>query len=105
MTSEILERLWAARLELLRGIAKHATEFKECDQCRSISLKRMGICPWCHCYRFKEDVEVVRATLNVMAKNPWPVNAGVVPRISLDAYTQEKPAPAPRTVSQSLRWG
>ena len=103
MTGEMLERLWAARLEGLRRIADQAEDFKECDQCRSISPKRYGLCPWCRCYRFNEDVETVRATLALMAERPWPLNAGVVPRLSLDAPAQPKPAPKSRGVLAASR--
>lgn len=93
MTGELLERLWAARLEGLRRIESQAGDFKECDQCRSILPRTYGLCPWCRSYRFKEDVETVRATLAVMAARPWPLNAGVVPRITWEAPVQPKPAP------------
>jgi hypothetical protein len=73
MTSESLERLWAVRLEGLRRTAEHAADFQEYDQCRSICPKEMGVCPWCHCYRFEDNAETVRATLREMAKVPYPV--------------------------------
>ena len=82
MTNEALEQLWVVRLEGLRSTVAHAADYRECDQCRSIVPKQMGLCPWCHCYRFKEDAETVLGTLREMAKNPYPVTLGVVPRLS-----------------------
>jgi hypothetical protein len=99
MTSESLERLWAVRLAGLQRTARHAAVFKECDHCRSIVPKPMGLCPWCHCYRFKEDAETVRATLREMAEVPYPVGSAVVPRINFPEPRPVESAPTPRTFS------
>lgn len=81
MTEEGMRVLWAVRLEGLRRIEANVEEFQECDQCRAISPKRLGLCPWCRSYRFKTNTARVRATLKAMATRPWPLNAGVVPRV------------------------
>jgi hypothetical protein len=47
MTSEALAKLWATRLQALRRIEEQAADFQGCDQCRSISPKHFGLCPWC----------------------------------------------------------
>lgn len=93
MTGEALRQHWAFRIGGLQQILQRAEDFKECDQCRAISPKHNGLCPFCRCYRFKEDVESVRATLKVMAGRPWPLNAGVVPRISFNAAQVHVKAP------------
>jgi len=82
VTDEMLKKLWDFRREGLQEVVQNPTRFKECEQCRSISVKKCGICARCHSYRFKEDVEVVLATVEEMAKHPYPVYAAVVPRIN-----------------------
>ena len=82
MTNEALKVLRAARFAKLDQIARDVGNFKECDQCRAIAPKHSGLCPWCKSYRFKEATQRVRATLRVMRRHLWPVNAGVVPRIT-----------------------
>jgi hypothetical protein len=98
MNAEYLESLRAIRLQGLRRIELNISEFKECDQCRSMCQTSLGICPWCHCYRFKEDAETVRATLAEMAQVPYPVGSAVVPRISFSEPSPDQPATRPRSV-------
>jgi hypothetical protein len=94
MNAEYLENLRAIRLEGLRRIEMNISGFKECDQCRSICQTSLGLCPWCHCYRFKEDAETVRATLREMARVPFPLGSPVVPRISFPKAGYPRPAEA-----------
>ena len=70
-----------ARLEHIAQIAVHPEAFKACDQCRSLVQKSSAHCPFCAAYRFVEDVEFIRATLEEMAQHAVPVGAPVVPRI------------------------
>src|SRR5512137_152957 len=82
MTREALDKLWAVRLERINRMRDSVENFKECGQCRSVSPRYFGLCPWCKCYRFKLSVDEVRATLCVMMTRPWSLNSGVVPRIA-----------------------
>jgi len=68
------------RRQSLAKMLADAGSFKECDQCRSISPQRLGICPFCGTYRFNEDPEATRATLKEMVQRPFPVGAAVAPR-------------------------
>ncbi len=94
MTEEALRQHWTFRLGGLQQILQRAEDFKECEQCRAISPKHNGLCPYCRCYRFKEDVETVKATIRVMAGRPWPLNAGVVPRVNSNAAQVQAKTPA-----------
>jgi hypothetical protein len=72
----------AAARQSARIIAS-AELYKECEQCRSIVLKKFGLCPWCHCYRFFEDAERIRATAREMDERPFSMGEPVVPRLEL----------------------
>lgn len=69
------------RQKALTEMLSKAGECKACDQCRSVFSKDIGICRFCGAYRFNERPAVVRATLKIMLKSPFPVSAGVVPRV------------------------
>jgi len=43
VTDEALRQHWAFRLGGLQQLLQGAEEFKECDQCRSISPKHNGL--------------------------------------------------------------
>jgi hypothetical protein len=98
MNAEYLKSLRAIRLKGLRRIEMNISGFKECDQCRSMCQTSLGICPWCHCYRFKEDADTVRATLDEMARVPYPVGSAVVPRMSFPEPWPAESPPTPRSV-------
>ena len=57
-------------------------KYKVCDQCRSISLVTVRYCPLCHCYRLDETEATVKRTAAIIGENPFPLTAGVVPRLS-----------------------
>ena len=66
-----------------RGIQQIIAEphlYKACDQCRSILFKRAKICCICGAHRFNEG-PVVLATAKEMQLSPFPMTAGIVPRI------------------------
>lgn len=75
------------RREQLQRLLQVVGSCKECDQCRSIVPRHAGLCPFCATYRFKEDVETVRATLELMSEVPWPRNSGFVPRLACEMNT------------------
>lgn len=81
MTQHELAALWQERRQTVNAILAAPEQFKSCDQCRSISQKSLGVCPFCGCYRFKEDAETVRATASEMGARPYPLNSPVVPRV------------------------
>jgi hypothetical protein len=53
-----------------------------CDQCLSISPLSARVCPICGAWQWVETPERIKEVSRMMAKNPFPVTAGVVPRLS-----------------------
>lgn len=95
MIDEIERELRASRLDCLDRIRARVEDYKECDQCRCVYLKRAGICSVCRGYRFKTDPAEVLATLNEMAQFAWPVGQGFVPRTERNPHSPCIPAFAP----------
>jgi hypothetical protein len=62
-------------------IKMSAEDHKVCHACYSISLLRAKVCPFCGSYRFDEDPRIVRAVARRMGLSPFPLRAGVVPRL------------------------
>lgn len=75
-----LEHL-AFRQELAHIHISYPAYFKVCNQCRSISFKEVGLCKICGSYSFNESPEEVTETAKLMGSTPFPVTAGVVPRL------------------------
>ena len=55
--------------------------YKVCCQCLSISPASAGTCPFCGAWRFDSSRDCVEAVAFVIGTNPFPVNAGTVPRL------------------------
>lgn len=72
-----LDRRRAKSVEIFRN----PENFKVCEQCNSIAVKKAGICPHCHAYRWLEDKLDVQATAMVTGKFPFPTTSPIVPRI------------------------
>jgi hypothetical protein len=70
----------AARQKRAEEIILEVERFKVCDQCRSISYRRVQTCSVCGAYRFNEEPEFVRETAREMGAHPFPVTSGTVPR-------------------------
>ncbi len=81
MTEEIRARHLAQRQEGISTIILEAERFKLCTQCLSIAFKRARICPICRAYRFTEDRTMIEITAGIIAKHPFPLTRGTVPRI------------------------
>jgi hypothetical protein len=81
MTLREERRHLVKRRQILAKILADVGSFKECDQCRSVAPKRVGICPFCGTYRFNENSRAVDATLKEMAQRPFPFGAAVAPRV------------------------
>jgi hypothetical protein len=71
----------ASRQQSAEKILVEATQYKVCDQCRSILYRQATHCTVCGAYRFDESPDRVRATAREMGGNPFPVTSGTVPRI------------------------
>jgi len=56
-------------------------EYKVCDQCRSIAFAKARVCAVCHAYRWNESVNFVVRVARQIGENPFPLTAGVVPRL------------------------
>jgi hypothetical protein len=91
MTQDELKKHWANRRHGIQRILARPQNYKACDGCRSISLKRAGICPICKTYRFSEDPEIVVATAHEMLTSPFPISAAIVPRLETDSTEVQFP--------------
>ena len=82
MMADDWAKLWNLRRASVARFIAEPERFKECEQCRSISLKGAAICQWCGGYRFLEDPKRVRATAREMGTRPYSLAAAVVPRLA-----------------------
>jgi hypothetical protein len=82
MTSVDLQFHWNRRKERALSFVAHPEVYKVCDQCWSISKRGARVCPICGAWRWDRTPERVIEISRLMAKNPFPVTAGVVPRLS-----------------------
>lgn len=82
MTDAQLQAFWRERIELVQQLWQRVADHKECEQCRAISRKRVGICPVCHGYRFKEGEKELGFTFMEMSCYALPVTNPLLPRAS-----------------------
>ncbi len=83
MMNDELHELWTRRRDIVNKFIAHPEKYKECEHCRSINLKAAGLCVWCGAYTFLENPERVRLTAREMGMRPYPLSAGVMPRLAL----------------------
>jgi hypothetical protein len=55
--------------------------YKVCDQCLSIARLLAPVCPICGAWRWDATPERIIEVSRTMAENPFPITAGVVPRL------------------------
>jgi hypothetical protein len=80
MTIEEQDRHLAARRDCAAQLIATPHRYKVCDQCESISTKRMGICGLCGTYRFNENPSMVRQIASEISEYPFPLTLGIAPR-------------------------
>jgi hypothetical protein len=85
MMEDELQVLWAHRRAQVDRFIACAEQYKECDQCRAILTKGVGICCFCGTYRFVQDPDRIRATAREMKTRPFPLAAPVMPRSALSS--------------------
>ena len=85
MTEEILLVHYRMRRRHARYFLTAPWLWKVCEQCNSLVRVEAPLCPWCEAYQFITASEKVCAIAREMAKQPFPVNAGVVPRLKFEA--------------------
>ncbi len=81
MTEDVRQYHLAIRRAKMEAFIANPESYKVCCLCRSISLECGGLCPVCGAYRFTSDRETVIETAKIIGSNPFPLTAGVVPRI------------------------
>jgi hypothetical protein len=81
MTLREERRHLVKRRQVLSKLLADVGSFKECDQCRSVAPKRVGICPFSGTYRFNEKPGAVDATLKGMAQGAFPSGTAMAPRV------------------------
>lgn len=84
MTDAELKSHLSRRKNRALHFVRHPELFKVCDQCLSISRVATRVCAVCGAYRWDESAERVIAVSSVMARNPFPLTAGVVPRLAAE---------------------
>jgi hypothetical protein len=80
MTMQEKDRHLAARRDCAAQLIARPDRYKVCDQCESISTRRMGICGLCGTYRFRESASVVRKIAIEISEYPFPLTLAVAPR-------------------------
>ena len=98
MMADEMATLWDRRRTLTSRFIAQPERFQECEHCRSIILKRFGICLYCGSYRFLDDPERIRTTAREMATRPYGLMRPVVPRLGLQESASVKcnpPKPEP----------
>jgi hypothetical protein len=81
MTTEALTTHTVKRFRRASQIIAQPGLYKVCDQCRSINTQPAHKCHVCGAYRWNNDPVLVADTAREMGYNPFPVTAGVVPRL------------------------
>jgi hypothetical protein len=81
MTRQAYRRHLARRAAISDEISGSPEKFKACAQCLSVSHLSTRTCPICGTYRWYYSAEAITVIAALMRKNPFPVTAGVVPRI------------------------
>jgi hypothetical protein len=82
MTDAALQQHQARRTSQSARFRDKPELWKVCDACLSIVLREAHICRYCGAYRWDESPARIRKIACLMQKNPFPVNAGTVPRLA-----------------------
>ena len=81
MTEQALLRHLARRHAKAAGFIADPSRWKVCNQCWSICCADAPVCHVCKAYRFDWDRAWVCEVARMIGRNPFPVTAGVVPRL------------------------